>query len=137
MPSKMITKDSSAPFKYIIKKVLEPTKYPNVFSYVDRNGYTRFMFKLVGRDKFYSLGGNHFQEIILSNEGKEVSFRDQIGILSLEEILKSQLEGKGAYVYFWDNENKKVEIGDKSDLKILVNRDPILALVYSELQPKK
>ena len=109
----------------------------NLIEYVDREGNKRFAYRLV-TGKYYHLGTS-FQKIInIEKDGsKKHVFMDEKGTLTIEEMLMSQLNGKGNYIYYWDPFEGKISIGNKSDIEKLVRFDRTLNKVYSELEIKK
>ena len=106
----------------------------NIYSYVDRDGHKRFAYKLIG-DKFYSFNNEYFQEVfIINNNGKEeITFREGGNELSLEEMLKSQLNGPGKFIYFKHPFNEVLSVGKKSELERLRRIDPYLEKICSEM----
>ena len=120
--------------KYFRKIILLERVNGNVYGYVDRNGNKRFAFRLVG-DKFYSFDNEYLQEafIVDKNGKEEIKFREGGKELTLEEMLISQLNGSGNFVYFKLPFSKDLSIGEKSDLRKLRRIDPYLERICSEM----
>ena len=114
-------------------------KMQNFIEYVDRYGNKRLAYKLLD-GSFYTFGDNNsFQQgiFVLNNSEFEPRFKDEKGTLTIEEMLMSQLKGKGEYIYYWDPFEGKISIGNKSDIEKLVRFDRTLNKVYSGLEIKK
>jgi len=111
------------------------------FSYVDRNGNKRFVYQLLDGSFYFFGDSKYFQEAFsIEKDGTEkIKFREGGMELSLEEMIMSQLKGKGNYFYFKDPFIPRLRIGNKSDLDKLARIDPIvLGGVYLKyLESKK
>ncbi|MEK6835986.1 MAG: hypothetical protein AABX55_03125 [Nanoarchaeota archaeon] len=122
---------------------LEKTKEGvDIYYCLDRHGNKRLFCKLVGDDPtLYPFLGNtkYSQNIfIVDNNGKnEPRFIEEGKELSLEEMLKSQLQGHGQNIYLWDPVLERIGMADKSNLDVLINLNDLLRKLYSEIQAKK